>query len=402
MPAIRALVKPELLRWARDRAKVKLEDAAKAAHVPPERLQAWENDDDEDAPTLGQLRELATKYHFPLAVFYLPEPPKDFAPLRDFRRPRDAGEEPISANLAFHIRSAYDRRELALELFQEINTKPQRFPLKATLHDDPEQVGSAIRQFLEVDSEGQRRSARQGRAFDYWRWRLEEKDILVFVVSGPHFIVNLKEMRGFAIAIPDLPVVVVNGKDESQGGKAFTLIHELCHVLLGESAISNEIGDYQALISTDRRIERFCDAVAAATLMPRDLLMSLDEVARPGVREWTNEELRRIGGALGASRQALLLRFVTLQRASWNHYKEWAAIFETEYRKQTEERAKEKKSVPIKRHIMVMSWNGRGFTRIVLRSYYDQRITLNDVSNYLGAKIKHIPALEHAAFQSTE
>jgi hypothetical protein len=41
-----------------------------------------------------------------------------------------------------------------------------------------------------------------------------------------------------------------------------------------------------------------------------------------------------------------------------------------------------------------MSWNGRGFTRLVLRSYYDQRITLNDVSSYLGAKVKHIPALE--------
>src|SRR5437773_1434272 len=78
MPAIKALVKPALLRWARNRAKVKLEDAAKAAHVSPERLEAWERDGSEDAPTLGQLRELAAKYHFPLAVFYLPEPPKGF------------------------------------------------------------------------------------------------------------------------------------------------------------------------------------------------------------------------------------------------------------------------------------------------------------------------------------
>jgi transcriptional regulator with XRE-family HTH domain len=235
MPAIKALVKPALLRWARSRAKVKLEDAAKAAHVSPERLEAWESDNADDAPTLGQLRELSAKYHFPLAVFYLPEPPKDFAPLRDFRRLRDAAEEPISANLAFHIRSAYDRRELALELLQEMNSEPRRLPLQTNLRDDPEEVGRAIRQFLEIDSESQRRAARQGRAFDYWRRRLEDKDILVFVVSGPHFSVDLREMRGFAIAMPDLPVIVVNGKDESQGGKAFTLIHELCHALLGEA-----------------------------------------------------------------------------------------------------------------------------------------------------------------------
>jgi IrrE N-terminal-like domain len=71
-----------LLRRKRDLER----NAAKAAHVTVERLKAWESDKDEDAPTLGQLRDLAAKYHFPLAVFYLPEPPKDFLPLRDFRR----------------------------------------------------------------------------------------------------------------------------------------------------------------------------------------------------------------------------------------------------------------------------------------------------------------------------
>ena len=62
----------------------------------------------------------------------------------------------------------------------------------------------------------------------------------------------------------------------------------------------------------------------------------------------------------------------------------------------------EKKSVAIPRPIMLMSGNGRGFTRLVLRSYYDQRITLNDVSSYLGAKVKYIPALERAAFQAAD
>ena len=102
------------MRWARDRAKLKPEGAAKAAHVAVERLLAWGSDKDNDMPTLGQLRNLAAAYHFPLAVFYLPEPPLDLAPLRDFRRLPDAVEAPISANLALHIRSAYERPELAV------------------------------------------------------------------------------------------------------------------------------------------------------------------------------------------------------------------------------------------------------------------------------------------------
>lgn len=402
MAAIKALVKPALLRWARDRAKLKPEEAAKAAHVTVERLLAWESDKDDDMPTLGQLRNLAAAYHFPLAVFYLPEPPKDFAPLRDFRRLPDAEEAPISANLALHIRSAYERRELALELFQELGGEPDRFPLRARLDDDPEKVGLAIRKFLNVDTDSQRRAAQRQRTFDYWRRRLEEGDVLVFVISGPHYSVELREMRGFAIATPELPVLVVNGKDYSQGGKAFTLIHELCHVLLGESAISNGAGDDPKLKSADRRVERFCDAVAAATLMPKSMLTAFPELAGTGLREWSEDELRRIAGAVGASRQALLLRFVGMKRASWEHYREWAEIFENERLQAAEDAALEKKEVKIKRPIMLMSWNGRSFTRLVLRSYYDQRITLNDVSSYLGAKVKYIPDLERAAFQAAD
>ena len=67
---------------------------------------------------------------------------------------------------------------------------------------------------------------------------MEECDILVFLISGPHYSVELKEMRGFAIARPELPGFVVNGRDYSQGGKAFTLLHELAHIILGESAIT--------------------------------------------------------------------------------------------------------------------------------------------------------------------
>lgn len=398
--SVKALVKPELLVWTRSRAKVKVEDAAKAANVTVERLEAWEAGDQTDRPTVAQLRALATKYQFPLAVFYLPEPPTDFAPLRDFRRLPDAKDEAIGPNLAFHIRAAYERRELAIELFEDLRARPDPFPLRISLKDDPEKAGKAIRDFLKVDDNSQRRAA--GRAFDFWRRRMEEHDILVFVISGPHRAVELSQMRGFAIARPELPVVVVNGRDYSQGGKAFTLLHELTHIALGESAISNGAAEELSNTSEEQRIERFCDAVAAAALMPRGLVNAMIEAFPAGVREWTDAELRGIASAIGVSREALLIRFVSLRRATWTFYRTQRERFLEEYRRAAEEKAKDKKSTPIKRPVMLMSWNGRGFTRLVLRSYYDQRITLNDVSSYLGAKVKHIPALERAAFQMAE
>jgi Zn-dependent peptidase ImmA (M78 family) len=198
-----------------------------------------------------------------------------------------------------------------------------------------------------------------------------------------------------------LPVVVINGKDYSQGGKAFTLLHELAHIILGESAISNGASEELARTTDERQIEIFCDAVAAAALMPQSLLLSFPQVAKTtGTRAWSDNELRTIARAIGVSRHALLLRFVTLRRATWDFYRTQRARFEEEGRRAAQR--EEKKPVAIKRPILLMSWNGRGYTRLVLRSYYDQRITLNDVSSYLGAKVKYIPALEHAAFRMAE
>ncbi len=399
--ATKALIKPALLVWTRNRAKVTVADAAKAANVTAGNIEAWEAGD--TAPSLNQLRCLAAKYHFPLAVFYLPEPPADFAPLRDFRRLPDSGDPSITANLAFHIRAAYERREVALELQDDLREEPRGFWLKAKLGDDPEALGIAIRNFLGVDDKAQKKAARAGRVFDFWRRKLEENDVMVFVISGPHNSVELEEMRGFAIAKETLPVVVVNGRDYSPGGKCFTLLHELTHIILGESAISNGNSGNPGTTAEEQRIERFCDQVAAAALMPRGLVLSFPKVAAAGERKWSDDDLRIIAQDIGVSREALLLRFVTLKRATWDFYNTQRARFLDEYRQAAAEKALgEKKAVTIKRSVMLMSWNGRGYTRLVLRSYYDQRITLNDVSSYLGAKVKHIPALERAAFQRVD
>jgi Zn-dependent peptidase ImmA (M78 family)/DNA-binding XRE family transcriptional regulator len=393
----KALIKPELLGWARNHARVTLDDAANAANVAPETLRAWEAEAGVERPTVSQLRCLAAKYHFPLAVFYLPKPPADFSPLRDFRRLPDATDRTISAELAQQIRSAHERRELALELHEDLNEPVRPFRLKASLADAPESVGEEVRRFLGVNDVDQRKAARTDRAFDFWRRKLEEKDILVFVVSGAQGL-DLKEMRGFAIARNQIPVIVVNGRD-SHGGKCYTLLHELAHVLLGESALTNGDGG----TAEEKKIERFCDAVSAAALMPRDLMLSIPQVKPSGERKWNDDELRSLANTIGVSREAFLLRLVTLRRTSWDFYMAWRRKFKDEYEAAAVLRAAvPKKPIAIKRSILLMSWNGRGFTRLVLRSYYDQRITLNDVSSYLGAKVKHIPALERATFQPAE
>src|SRR3989442_8998495 len=99
-PRIKALVEPTMLAWARETASLPQEQAAQALDVPLERLQAWEKEGD-DGPTVNQLKRMAERYKRPLSVFFLPAPPKDFQPLRDFRRLPGAIDRRFSAQLAY-------------------------------------------------------------------------------------------------------------------------------------------------------------------------------------------------------------------------------------------------------------------------------------------------------------
>ena len=312
---------------------------------------------------LGQLRSLAKKYHFPLAVFYLPAPPRDFAPLRDFRRLPEFEDGTISPNLAYHIRNAHERRELALELQRRTAHQAPTFPPKSIgAGTIPKKSGkrSAIFSASRTKPRRRRRGPTAPLISGGERWR---NGTFSFSSSAARITAwTSPEMRGFAIAKPEFPVIVVNGKDYSQGGKAFTLVHELVHILLGESAISNGGAEDLNATREEQVIERFCDAVAAAALMPRRLVLSFPIAQDDGVREWTNDELRTIARAIGVSRHALLLRFVSLRRATGTITKRMRAQFEDENRKAADKRGK--KPVKIKRPVMLMSWNGRGYTRL--------------------------------------
>lgn len=380
-----ASVKPELLVWARKAAGYSVDAAAGALKMAPEAIAAWEAGD--GAPSIPQLRNLAGLYRRPLAVFYLQEVPRQFQVLTDFRMNTGAPRE-YSPALTQEIEQAHSRRELMLELAEDLDDPVPRFDFRLTT-EDPEKAGEAIRAFLKVPVEsivriGGDATGRLG--LNTWRVAMERQGVLVFQISR----IASEEASGFALAYDQAPVVVINRKDIPQR-RLFSLMHEFAHVSLRESGVSDlELGRPQI---AGRDVELICNSIAAAALMPQDVLMASWKDAVGPQGRITDDVIAQVSRRFGVSRPALLLRLVNARTLSWDFYFDAIGRFRAEYERQ-------KATRPIlrdmKRNMAQESLSdlGRPFVGMVLDNYHQRNLTLADVAGYLGIRVKHVQTLE--------
>jgi len=104
----------------------------------------------------------------------------------------------------------------------------------------------------------------------------EEIGILVIrnsvVGNNTHRHLDVQEFRGFVLSDTLAPLIFLNGSD-AKSAQIFTLVHELAHLWLGQSGVSNP--DYQRRSQEHQHpIERICDSIAAETLVPASTFLS--------------------------------------------------------------------------------------------------------------------------------
>ena len=385
----KATINPALLVWARTTAGYELPDAADKLGIDREKLAGWEAGVDQ--PSIAQLRKLAAQYKRPLAVLYLPEPPVNFQAMHDFRRLPDIGPRRFSPSLTLEVRRAQERRELAIELYADNLTPPPRFELVTNDRADPETVGAQMRAALGVRQEDQSHWGNQLRAFREWRTRIEEAGVLVFQASR----VESDEASGFALWAETFPLIVVNRKDVYPR-RTFSLLHEVAHLMLRQSGVS-EINVDAPRPEADARVEVFCNQVAAAALMPRTQFLAVPLVAqRPDVQEWPDEAIEVLAVKFNTSREGIVRRLLTFGRVTQDFYARKRAQYAAEFRaqRQREREARGDEGIPRNMPRETIADFGRPFVRAVIENYHQERITLSDVSGYLGLKVRHIPVIE--------
>ncbi len=303
----RVEVEPDLLRWARERAGYSV--AALERRFP--RLGDWERG--EGHPTLKQLENFAKATFTPVGFLFLDEPPVERVPIPDFRTVADSHVGHPSPDLLDTLYLCQQRQDWYRDFARTLGQEP--LPLVGSVGADEDVVAAAdrIRNALGFDLDERRRIPTWTDALRRFIEQADALGVLVMVSgvvgSNNRRKLNPKEFRGFALADDLAPLVFINGAD-SKAAQMFTLAHELAHIWLGQSAVS----DAEALSVPEHAVERWCNQVAAELLVPREALEeAYDRRAEQGgearrlarlFKVSTLVVLRRIYDAGGLSRDA--------------------------------------------------------------------------------------------------
>lgn len=260
----RVNIKPEMIAWAIQRAGYDI--TAYLSEHPD--VDEWYRK--EKQPTEKQLEDFAKKIHIPYGYLFLNEPSKEEVPIPMFRG--NSGNGGFNLNVYDTVLSVQRRQEWLTDYLTENEYDICSCVGVITLNTHIAETVGVLRRLLQLDEDWAFDRRDSADAVNYLTERIEELGIAVCFNSGVENNnrreIPVEECRGFALVNEVAPFIFVNNKD-SKTAQLFTLIHETTHILLGTSAGYG--GDVDMIHDVT---ERYCDKVAAAFLMPADLVKS--------------------------------------------------------------------------------------------------------------------------------
>lgn len=357
-----------VLRWAADRAC--LSDA-----ILEKRFRKWPLWlTGEAQPTLKQLENFARLTYTPIGYFFLPEPPELEPPVPDFRTLRDEAMLEPSSALLDTLYLCQQRQEWFRDYARMHGLPRLTFVGSVTLADQAEDVAEAMRQSLSLSIAERKGLPTWMDALRQLIAKAEEAGVLVMassiVGSNSHRKLNVDEFRGFALADDLAPLVFLNGAD-SKAAQMFTLAHELAHIWLGESGVS----DPEAGNIPEQGIEKWCNQVAAELLMPLD---ELRQVYEPGSS--VAAEIQRLARLFKVS------TLVALRRLFDAGFIDQTTLWQC-YRKEVERiRGLERSSGGGDFYRTLGARTGKLFARAILSSTLEGQTLFQDAFRMLGVR----------------
>jgi len=314
----RVPVNPAVLREARERASLTPNDAIAllnkllkregAGAVAAAQLRSWE--EGAGKPSLLEAEILAEAYLIPFVALLQTQLPS--RSMTDFRLGPGRKSVPLSYDTLekLHRFSRFylvaKRVSVGLGLAEDVAVPDVDL---ADVQDmaDIEVTASRLRSSLDVSESAQLSWESDEVALNAWRGSLETAGVFVFELP-----MAVGECRGASLWEPGGPPAILLNTADTTAAQLFTLMHEAAHLMFAKRGGSVNLCDPS--VPTRHREERLANQLAAASLLPRTLLMPQlpHPVPAQNYQEWPRKERDRLRRSLKASNAVIGIRLQQL------------------------------------------------------------------------------------------
>lgn len=257
-------INPILITWAISRAGFDLDTFLDNNPT----VQKWI--EEVKKPTVKQLESFAHKVHIPFGYLFLSEPPKESIPFPFFRTGNQKTAK-VSLNVFDTIQILQKRQDWITEYLQDNEHAPLSYVGRFNEFASAKEVVEDIRNTLELQPNWACNFVNWEETLAFITSKIEGIGVFInfngIVENNTHRPISVEECRGFVLVNQYAPFMFINAAD-AKAAQLFTIVHELAHVWLGESAGF----DNQNLMPADDPLEKLCDAVAAEFLVPANSL----------------------------------------------------------------------------------------------------------------------------------
>jgi Zn-dependent peptidase ImmA (M78 family) len=370
--AVHIQANPKVLIWARESLALNRSQAADRTGVSVSRLTEIEAGNKK--PTLEELKDLSKAYKRTLATFLLSEPPKE-KPLPPDRRTVDSKDlESFHEKTIMAVRKARALAQSTLELKREMGLETPSFRFFASLSEKPQDVAHKLRLFLNLDE--LREITEIPLALEAYQEKVESMGVAVFQLG-----LTQDKLRGFSITDEAIPIIGIKRGGESATAKIFTLFHELGHIILNEGGLC-DLSEKSKIV-----IEKWCNAFAAAVLIPASHLLEMQTVLaqkQNGDKVWRKKDLVSIGNYFHVGPLAILRCLLENKLTTKAYYNEKHMA----WNKPTFGRSKTPEGRNLAKE--TIKEKGRSYIALAFQAYDQNRIDYKDLSDFLGVKFSYI------------
>lgn len=253
-------INSNLVEWAITRAGFKLEDF----YAKNPKVKEWITGN--KYPTIKQLEDFTHKVHVPFGYLFLNEPPQEQLNIPFFRTGKGDVQK-VSLNVYHTIQMLQDRQSWLTDYLSESGYEDLKFVGSFDENDNYKEIVKNIRETLELPENWALKFNTWEETLDYLTKRIEDIGIIVtfngVVGNNTRRKIDVEECRGFVLVNEKAPFLFINSAD-AKAAQMFTIIHEIAHIWLGESAGF----DNDDMLPADDPVEKLCDKIAAEFLVP--------------------------------------------------------------------------------------------------------------------------------------